>query len=94
MLRELGSHCGCRKPRSSLAAASPDGSAEGVADYRRQETRVTASRVTPTDAEHLGCPRDAVVLVTDSVNCDPDDTPIQLSRARFLAERIELVFRT
>lgn len=68
--------------------------AEGVADYRRQETRVTASRVTPTDAEHLGCPRDAVVLVTDSLNSDPEDTPIQLSRARFLAERIELVFRT
>ena len=68
--------------------------AEGVEDYRRQETRITAMRVSPTDAEHLACPRDAVVLVTDSVNCDTADAPIQVSRARFLADRIEMVFRT
>lgn len=68
--------------------------AEGVADYRRQETRITAMRVSAADAEHLACPRDAVVLVTDSVNLDTADAPIQFSRSRFLADRIEFVFRT
>ena len=68
--------------------------AEGVDDYRRQETRITATRVSPGDAEHLACPRDAVVLVTESVNIDAADAPIQFSRSRFLADRIEMVFRT
>lgn len=67
--------------------------AEGLADYRRIETRVTATRVSPADAEHLACASDAIVLVTDSVNLDPDDEPIQFSRSRFIADRIELVFR-
>ena len=33
-------------------------------------------------------------ILPDSLNLDTSDMPIQLSRARFLAERIELVFRT
>ncbi|BDA85640.1 phosphonate metabolism transcriptional regulator PhnF [Aureimonas sp. SA4125] len=68
--------------------------AEGVDDYRRKETRVSAARVSARDAEHLACPADAVVLVTDSVNLDTEHQPIQFSRARFLADRIEMVFRT
>ncbi|GGD21096.1 phosphonate metabolism transcriptional regulator PhnF [Aureimonas glaciei] len=68
--------------------------AEGVDDYRRMETRVSAARVSPADAEHLACPADAVVLVTHSVNLDAEERPIQFSHSRFLADRIEMVFRT
>lgn len=67
--------------------------ADGLADYRRRDTRVTASKVSPIDAGHLACTSDAVVLVTESVNLDPEDRPVQFSRSRFLADRIELVFR-
>lgn len=68
--------------------------AEGLGDYRRLSTRVTATRVSPRDAEHLACPSDAVVLATSSVNLDPEDVPIQFSHSRFIADRIELVFRS
>jgi GntR family phosphonate transport system transcriptional regulator len=67
---------------------------EGLADYRRRDTRVTAEKVGSADAGHLGCALDAVVLVTVSINVEPDGRPIQLSRTRFLADRIELTFLT
>lgn len=67
--------------------------AHGVADYRRLETRIMANRVAPKDAEHLACPVDAVVLAADSVNLDPDGRPIQFAHCRFVADRVELMFR-
>ena len=64
----------------------------GVADYRRRETRLTAERLTPADAEHLAAPPDGLVLVARAVNVDDADRPIQVLRTRFHADRMELVF--
>lgn len=68
--------------------------AHGLTDYRRRETNVTAERISPDDADHLGCGADAVVIVAEAVNVDAEDRPVQFSRARFAADRIELVFRS
>ena len=64
----------------------------GVVDYRRRETRLTAERLTPADAEHLAAPPDGLVLVARAVNVDDADHPIQVLRTRFHADRMELVF--
>ena len=65
--------------------------AHGVEDYRRKQTRIGAERVSRADAEHLACPPDAIVIVTESANYDSAETPIQVSRSRFLADRVELL---
>ncbi|MEX6508039.1 phosphonate metabolism transcriptional regulator PhnF [Jiella sp. M17.18] len=65
--------------------------AHGVDDYRRHQTRIGAERVGRADAAHLACPADGIVLVTESANYDPKDVPIQFSRSRFLADRVELL---
>jgi GntR family phosphonate transport system transcriptional regulator len=64
----------------------------GVSDYRRQETRVTAERVSPGDADLLQCAGDAIVLITNAVDVDMDGKPVQHVRTRFLADRFELTF--
>ncbi|MBB3949105.1 phosphonate metabolism transcriptional regulator PhnF [Aureimonas jatrophae] len=66
---------------------------EGLEDYRRRETRITAERVHPADAEHLAVPADSLVLVSTAVDVDPADRPVQAMRTRFPADRMELVFR-
>lgn len=66
---------------------------EGCADYRRQETRITAERASPRDAEHLGLGPDAVVMVTLAVDVDGEGRPVQVLRTRFAADRIEFVVR-
>lgn len=64
---------------------------EGCPDYRRRETRISATRISPTDAEHFGLGPDAIVLVTVATDVDIDDRPIQAIRTRFAADRMELL---
>lgn len=65
----------------------------GLHDYRRRETRLTAERISPADAEFLQCALDSIVLVSNAIDVDLDDVPVQIIRTRFLADRIELVFK-
>lgn len=65
----------------------------GVLDYRRRETRITAERVNPIDAEHLELPLDGIVLVSAAIDVDADGRPVQALRTRFPAERMELIIR-
>ncbi len=67
--------------------------ASGVDDYRRLETRLTAERLSPADAEHLAAAPDGLALVAQAVNVDAEGRPFQVQRTRFHAERMELVFR-
>ena len=67
---------------------------EGVADYRRRETRVTAERLAAEDALHLAASPDGLVLVARAVDVDGAGRPIQALRTRFHADRVELVFRS
>ncbi len=65
---------------------------EGLADYRRKETRLTAERVSMRDVELLNCAPDSIVLVSQAIDVDLEDRPIQSIVTRFLADRMELVF--
>lgn len=66
---------------------------EGVADYRRSETRLVAERVSAEDTAPLAAAPDALVLVARAVSVDAAGRLILLQRTRFHAERMELVFR-
>jgi GntR family transcriptional regulator, phosphonate transport system regulatory protein len=63
----------------------------GIKDYRRQSTRITAAAADAVDAQRLHLAPGRAVLVVDSINVTMTGTPIQLSRARFAADRVELV---
>ena len=65
---------------------------EGLADYRRKETRLTAERITARDAEFLQCAADSIVLVSRALDVDAEDRTVQSVVTRFLADRMELVF--
>jgi GntR family phosphonate transport system transcriptional regulator len=64
---------------------------EGVVDYRRRETRLTAERVSAKDAELLSCAADAIVLISKAIDVDLEGQPVQFIRTKFLADRVELV---
>lgn len=63
----------------------------GVPDYTRRWTRVTAILPDAGDAEHLQQPRTRPVLRTESVNVDAAGEPIEFGRARFAADRVQLL---
>jgi GntR family phosphonate transport system transcriptional regulator len=65
---------------------------EGLEDYRRKETRLTAERVSSRDTELLNCAPDSIVLVSKAIDTDVELNPIQSIVTRFLADRMELVF--
>ncbi len=66
---------------------------EGIDDYRRRETRVSAERVSHADAELLAGAPDGLVLVARAIDVDLAERPLQVLRTRFHADRMELVFR-
>ncbi len=63
----------------------------GVADYVRLETRIRAAIADGDDAVRLGLSAGAAVLVTDSIDGDTAGRPLDFSRSRFAADRIELI---
>ena len=63
----------------------------GVDDYTRQTTSVEARHASHEDLESLALSPGAIVLLTRSVDVDPQGTPIQYGESRFAADRIELV---
>ena len=62
----------------------------GVSDYVRVSTEISAAPATGADREDLALQPGAVVLLTRSVNADPQGRPIQASRSRFAADRVTL----
>jgi GntR family phosphonate transport system transcriptional regulator len=66
----------------------------GIHDYRRQVTRISAAPVEAIDAERLGLAPGRAVLIVDSINVTPDGTPILTTRARFAADRVELLVKS
>ena len=66
----------------------------GCGDYERRITKVTARMPDATDAEVLRQPRNRPVLVTESVNVDSANAPVQYGVARFAADRFQIVFET
>ncbi len=62
----------------------------GVADYTRQATRIEARHADTSDTQELQLSPGAIVLVTIATNVDAQGMPIQYSRTRFAADRVEL----
>jgi GntR family phosphonate transport system transcriptional regulator len=63
----------------------------GVPDYRRRVTRITARLPSVEEAELLQQSRNRPVLVTDSVNADPQGEVVDVTIARYAAGRMQLV---
>ena len=63
----------------------------GVRDYRREWTNVTAAIADAADAARLDLALGRPVLVVDSLDTEPDGTPLLSTRARFAAERVQFV---
>ncbi|SNY92855.1 GntR family transcriptional regulator, phosphonate transport system regulatory protein [Cohaesibacter sp. ES.047] len=62
----------------------------GLDDYVRQSTLVEAYHATIDDIELLGLVPNAIVLVTHAINADMNGNPIQYSKTRFSADRVNL----
>ena len=63
----------------------------GIRDYSRAWSRVTASIADVVDAGRLNLPPGSPVLVVESLDVDIDSAPLLTTRARFAAERVQLV---
>jgi GntR family transcriptional regulator, phosphonate transport system regulatory protein len=63
---------------------------EGVADYTRASTRLTAKAANPILALHLRIPDGAPVLRTVSINHDPQGRPVEYGHTWFAGDRITL----
>lgn len=66
----------------------------GCGDYERRITNVTARMPDASDAEVLRQGRNRPILVTESVNVDADNLPVEYGVARFAADRFQIVFKT
>lgn len=62
--------------------------AEGVGDYHRRWTRLTAEAASPLIARRLAAPEDAALLRTESVDVAIDGAPITHAHAWFHTARI------
>lgn len=64
--------------------------AEGIADFTRASTRITARAATPMQALHLRIPDGAPVLRTRGINVDPAGVPVEYGQTWFAGDRITL----
>ncbi|SOH94472.1 GntR family transcriptional regulator, phosphonate transport system regulatory protein [Monaibacterium marinum] len=64
--------------------------AEGIPDYTRASTRLTAKLATATQALHLRIAEGAPILRTVALNVDPDGIPIEYGHTWFAGDRITL----
>jgi len=65
----------------------------GLTDYVRRETRITARMPSTRDADLLDQSRNRPVLVVESVNTDPDGTPVEYGLTRWASDRVEFVVK-
>lgn len=63
---------------------------QGVADYTRAWTRVTAKLATATQALHLKIHEGAPLLRTVSLSIDPETRPVEYGRTWFAGDRVTL----
>lgn len=63
-----------------------------IPDYLRKVTKVTTRLPNRTEAELLQQPRNRPILISESVNIDPNGVPLELGITRFAGDRVQLVF--
>lgn len=66
----------------------------GLADYRRQSTRITARLPTPEEAAQLMQARSRPVLVAEALNTDPVGVPVDWTLSCYAAGRVQLLLET
>ena len=66
----------------------------GVNDYTRKSTRISAAIADGSDAATLKIMLGRPILMVDSVDVDADGRPVLTTRARFAADRLELVIES
>jgi GntR family phosphonate transport system transcriptional regulator len=64
----------------------------GLADYRRQSTRVTARLPNAREAALLRLPRSQPLLITENTNVDPDGAVVEYGIGRYPTPRVQIVF--
>ncbi|WP_299044112.1 phosphonate metabolism transcriptional regulator PhnF [uncultured Tateyamaria sp.] len=79
-------------PAALAASASVTAAlrAEGVSDYTRAWTRLTAKSATATQALHLRIAEGAPILRSVGLNVDADGRPVELGRTWFAGDRVTL----
>jgi GntR family phosphonate transport system transcriptional regulator len=65
---------------------------QGVSDYRRLSTRVSARLPTPTEAQLLRMPRNRPLLVTENINVDQNGAVVEYGVTRYPTPRVQIVF--
>lgn len=65
--------------------------AQGVHDYVRAQTRITARPPSAEDCELLDMPRHVPLIVTQAVNHDTDGIVLEYGEARMASDRVELM---
>ena len=63
----------------------------GIADYRREATRIIARMPTPEEATLLEQSRTRPVLVTEALNVDPEGQPVEVSFGCYASGRVQIV---
>ncbi len=63
----------------------------GIADYSRATTRISARHADAEETTLLRLAPGAILLVSESIDADPEGRPIQYALSRFPADRMELV---
>ena len=66
----------------------------GVMDYRRKSTQISSRLPTAREARMLRQAKTRPVLVTESVNVDPREWPIEFCETKFASERVQFVIET
>ncbi|MDP6389676.1 MAG: phosphonate metabolism transcriptional regulator PhnF [Alphaproteobacteria bacterium] len=66
----------------------------GIEDYTRKTTRITARLPHADEIRHLEIPKSRPVLVSEAINVDADDRPLEYGIARFAADRVQLVIES
>jgi len=66
----------------------------GVPDFSRSYTRVSTRLPTDAEAKWLRQPKSVPVLVTESIEADPDGGPVKFGIARFAGDRVKLVLES
>jgi GntR family phosphonate transport system transcriptional regulator len=63
----------------------------GIRDYRRHSTRISATSADALDAQRLQVAPGRPLLLVESVDVSPSGEPLKAGRARFAADRVDLL---
>jgi GntR family phosphonate transport system transcriptional regulator len=66
----------------------------GVMDYRRKSTHISSRLPTAREARMLRQAKTRPVLVTENINVDPREWPIEFCETRFASERVQFTIET